>query len=214
MEFKDNMFVAMLVVIVVASGIGIGFVATHGGNSTAATSSNQPYDLTLVITTQNYFNSTIGTQPAYFVLQNGVPTSSANISIPAYRLIKLTIINYDDGSAGVAPQYANVSGTVNNQVTVLNDSMVNATQTSQININGSRTASAVPVNDIAHTFTISKLNFNIPVQVSSVTTAFVYFNTTGSYQWQCMAACGSGSTGWAGAMDTPGWMAGIVTIAA
>lgn len=210
---KDTIFVTALVAIVLVSGLGVGFVATHGiDNLNSAPQSNQPYQLTLVITTNNYFNSTIGYQPAYFVLQNGQLESSANITLPAYQLIDLTIINYDDGAAAVAPQYENISGTVGNHILILNDSMVNATEGSAINVNGYQSVSSLPSSDIAHTFTVSGINLNIPVGISATEQASLYINTTGTFQWQCMAACGSGSSGWAGAMDTPGWMAGTITV--
>ena len=99
--------VATLLVLFVA-GLGIGVVSSAAlpasstqatiTSTTTVTTTNQtaassPYVLTIVITTNNIFNSTVGDQPAYYVLGPNGLESSANISIPAHRLIKLVIVN-------------------------------------------------------------------------------------------------------------------------
>lgn len=220
--------VATLVVLFVA-GLGIGVVSSAAlpasstqatmTSTTTVTTTNQtvassPYVLTLVITTNNIFNSTVGDQPAYYVLGPSGLESSANISVPAHRLIKLVIVNYDDGAANLtSPQYSNVSGTQNGVISVVNNDNVNSSQgTSGININGGETVSSVSPDNIAHTFTVPQLSLNIPIPPSSVVTAYFTTNSTGTFTWFCFTQCGSGATGTEGAMSTPGWMTGSVVV--
>ena len=212
----------MILLLSIGVGIGWGFqttvVQTSIGTVTTTTQTgNQsqaqgPYSLTLVITINNSYNSTIGTQPAYYVLTSGGLRSSANISLPVNRLIELTIVNYDDGNASLTnPGYANVQGTVNGTITYVSNDNVNSTQESGgIVVKGGQTVSSVPAADIAHTFTIPSLGINIPVPVSSTVTAFIKIDRAGTYTWFCETACGSGPTELAGAMDTSGWMTGQV----
>ena len=140
--------------------------------------------------------------------------SSASISLPANRLIKLVIVNYDDGNASLAgPQYANVQGTVNGTITYVNNDNVNSSQgATGIVVNGSQTVSDVPLSDIAHTFTIPQLGINIPVPVSSTVTAYIKIDKAGTYTWFCETTCGSGADGLGGAMATAGWMTGNVVV--
>ena len=218
---------SMIVLLVVGIGIGWGFQSTVGQSSVvtvsatttmtttqASNSSQAPFVLTLVLTTGNAYNSTVGDQPAYYVLTPHGLESSAKISLPANRLIELVIVNYDDGNATLeGPQYADVQGTVNGTMTYANNDNVNSSQGANgIVIEGSQTVSSVPPSDIAHTFTIPSLGINIPVPVSSTVTAFIKIDKAGTYTWFCESTCGSGTTGLEGAMATPGWMTGDVTV--
>ncbi len=215
--------VVFMVAIGVA-GIGIGYgigasvftppqaqTVTFTATSSASNSnSTAPYVLTLVITTENTYNSTTGTQPAYYVLGPNGLESSANIALPAHRLIKLVIICYDDGPANLTgSQYATVSGTQNNTISVVNNANVNSTQgAAGMQLNGGESVSSLPADSIAHTFTIPQLGINIPVAPSSTVIAYFTINQTGTYTWFCMTVCGSGPEGLSGAMETPGWMTG------
>lgn len=170
------------------------------------------YHLTLVITTNNYFNNT-SDQPAYFVFQNGSLLSSANLVLPQDSLIQVTIMNYDDGNATVPSVYQNVAGTTGNQITVINNTMVNATETNNgIQIHGAWTTSNVPLSDIAHTFTVSGLNLSVPVPVSSIVQFSFQTGSPGTFTWQCYAECGAGASGWGQSMHTPGWMTGTISV--
>lgn len=182
-------------------------------NSTAtATGAAGPYELTLVITTNNIYNSSVGDQPAYYVLGPSGLESAANISLPAHRLIRLTIVNYDDGPADLTnAQYTAVTGTQNGTVTEISDDNVNSTQgPSGIQINGGVTVSSLPADGIAHTFTIPSLGINIPIAPSSTVVAYFTIDQTGTFNWFCGTACGSGDNGLEGAMATAGWMYGHV----
>ena len=207
-------------IVLLSVGIGIGWgvqttiVQSPTGTVTTTTQSEcqGPYSLTLVITTGNSYNSTVGEQPAYYVLTSHGLESSANISLPINRLIELTIMNYDDGNANLtSPGYMNVQGTTNGTITYINNSNVNSSQGSKgIVVTGGLTVNSVPASDIAHTFTIPSLGINIPVPVSSTVTAFIKIDKAGTYTWLCETVCGSGATGLEGAMSTPGWMTGDI----
>ena len=211
--------VSMLVLLAAGIGIGWGFQSTvapsSGGKITVTSGVQGTYPLTLVITTENTYNSTVGTQPAYYVLTSEGLQSSANISLPANTTVKVTIVCYDDGNASlVNNQYANVQGTINGTITYTNNDDVNSTQgPSGIVLNGGETVTKVPPDLIAHTFTIPSLNLNIPVPLNSTVVAYFKTGSAGSYIWYCDTECGAGPTGVLGAMDTPGWMTGKVDVA-
>ncbi len=221
MTANTNLITVAAMVVLLTIGIGIGWgiqttVAQGTGTVTTTTTSGAqgPYLLTLVLTTNNIFNSTVGDQPAFYVLTSHGLESSANISLPANRLIELTIINYDDGNATLTnPSYANVQGTVNGTITYVNNDNVNSSQgAGGIVVKGGDTVNSVPLADIAHTFTIPSLGINIPVPVSSIVTAFIHIDRAGSYVWLCETTCGSGNTGLEGAMAEPGWMTGNLDV--
>ncbi len=186
--------------------------ATASSSSGAVSNSSQPFVLTLVVTTNNTYNSTVGDQPAYYVLGPNGLESAASVAVPAHKLIKLVIICYDDGAANLTgSSYASVSGTQNNTVSVVSNSNVNSSQSaSGIQVTGGQTVSSLPADGIAHTFTIPQLGINIPLAPSSTTTAYITLNQTGTFNWLCMSLCGSGPTGLSGAMETPGWMTGNI----
>ncbi len=216
MDMNSKFIYSILVVAVVLSGIGIGYVMQHPNMATpdsSVASTGGVYHLDLVITTNNYFNNS-SQQPAYFVLQNGTLTSSASIVLPANTLIEVTIFNYDDGNASIPMQDQNVTGTTGNQITVVNNTNVNASETNNgIQVNGSWKTSFVPAGDVAHTFTVSKIGLNVPVPVSSIVQfSFESGSAGSSYSWQCYADCGTGASGWGQAMNTPGWMTGTISI--
>lgn len=211
---------------VAALGMGVGYgigntvpasssapvtvTVTASASSSGASNASSPYVLTLVVTTENTYNSTVGTQPAFYVLGPNGLESAANIALPAHRLIKLVIINYDEGPANLTgSQYAAVSGTQNNTVSEVDNGNVNSTQgAAGIQVSGGQSVSSLPADGVAHTFTIPQLGLNIPLAPSSTTTAYITLNQTGTFEWFCMTLCGSGPTGLSGAMETPGWMTG------
>ncbi len=190
------------------SGTGTTVTQTPGGNSSS------PYVLTLIITTNNLFNSTVGDQPAFYVLGASGLESSANITLPAHHLIELVISNYDDGNASLAgPQYASVTGTVSGSEMVFNNTNINSTQASiGIELRGAQTVSSLPASDISHTFTVPSLSLNVPISTSSTVVAFFTTGSDGTLTWLCEANCGSGADGTQGAMITPGWMTGALTV--
>ena len=216
--------VLIVAILIAAAGIAIGYgfgttvqVSSQGTTVTktiSGSNSSSPYVLTLVITTGNFFNSTFGDQPAYYVLGPNGLQSSAQIVLPANREIELVIVNYDDGSANLSSsQYATVAGTVNDQMTVVNNTDVNSTMASSgIQIRGGASVGSLPAADVSHTFTIPSLGINIPVGTSSTEVVYFTVDTPGTYTWFCMTACGGGANGLDGAMSTPGWMTGSLLV--
>jgi heme/copper-type cytochrome/quinol oxidase subunit 2 len=208
----------MLLLLALGIGIGWGFqtnvLPSSSGSVTTTGQVQGTYSVTLVLTTGSIYNSTVGNQPAFFVLTSSGLKSSANIAFPANTLIKLTIVNYDDGNASLASnQYTKVQGTVNGTMTFANNDNVNATQgASGIILRGGETVSNVSADMIAHTFTVPTLNINIPIPVSSTVVAYIKIAQTGSFTWYCETACGAGTDGILGAMDTPGWMTGNLEV--
>lgn len=198
-----------LVVVVLASGVSLGYAATHVN----ATPASKAVSLTLVINPDRFFNSSIGTQPSYFILNNGTLQSAEYIYLPQYSTIALTIIDWDSGSSTVSAQYANVTGTSNNQVAIYNNTAVNDTSMPQANESPWMT-SFVNVSNIAHTFTVSGngMNVNIPVQGLSTEQATFQTSAPGQYIWVCNAMCGTGPGGADGPMAAAGWMWGYINV--
>jgi|GEM_PF-1453576 heme/copper-type cytochrome/quinol oxidase subunit 2 len=206
-------FVISGVLLIVLASSAFGFFA-----STAVHKSSQnaggPYLLQLVITTNNWYNNTVGYQPSYFVVKNGQLMSAANITVPANVPIEVEIVCYDNGSAYVPASMLNVTGTVGDRVLVINDTNVNATYSPDggISVSGGAVLTSFNASDVAHTFTIFyEGNVLVNIPVSPLSTEFAVFTLpAGHYTWQCEATCGSGPGGVEGAMSTPGWMNGII----
>ncbi len=217
MPISKNLYIVAIVAIVAVAAYGISYNVMNAESHEPNTGATDTYSITLVVTTNNIFNQTVGDQPAFYVLSNNSLKSSAVISLPSNEKISMTIINYDDGPADVASQYSTVVGTQGGLMYVYNNTNVNSTQTSSgINVNGGSAVTSIPDTNIAHTFTVissgSNTVLNMPLPPSSVVHA-TFTLPSGSYSWQCEAACGSGSAGWSGAMSTPGWMQGTVEVA-
>lgn len=209
--------IAVLAAALVLSGFGaavaVGGIGQKPATTTTVTTTNSsaaPYTLTLVLTTANTFNSTVGEQPAYYVLGPNGLESSANISLPVNQTIRLVIMNYDDGNASLLiPNDNVVSGTNGGTVFVASNADVNSTQgRSGIIVTGGQTITSVPSADVAHTFTVPALNLNVPVPLSSTVVAYFTISRAGTFIWFCETTCGFGASGTEGAMSTGGWMTG------
>jgi plastocyanin len=203
--------IVTLLIVVAISGVAIGYgieSTVPTTPRTTTTGSQAPYEVTLVIATNNVYNSTEGAQPAYFVLGPKGLESSANITLPANRLIRLVIVCYDDGNASLeVPNDNVVSGTANGTIFVASNANINSTEgPSGIQVNGGQSLSSVPVADVAHTFTIPSLNLNIPVPTSSTVVAYFTVTKAGTYLWFCETSCGDAP------MSTVGWMRGSVVV--
>ncbi|MHB8395614.1 MAG: hypothetical protein ACYDAZ_00190 [Thermoplasmataceae archaeon] len=215
----NNWFPAVIAtLLVIGAGIGVGYVLENVGSPQAA-SGNGIYHLDLVVTTDNYFNASVGQQPAFFVLSGGKLVSSANITLPSDTTIAVTIFNYDNGNGTPsAPQFLNVTGTTGGTEFVMNNTLVNSTYSgNSISVSGGETVSSVNASVLSHTFTILNLygtgsNLNIPVPESSVVQATFTTGAPGQFIWMCQVPCGSGIDGVSGAMATAGWMTGSITI--
>jgi heme/copper-type cytochrome/quinol oxidase subunit 2 len=221
----DIVVAVMILMLVASAGAGYGGAIVLQGNKVGSTSTftvtttstfqntSAPYVLVLVVSTGNTFNSTVGEQPAFYVVGPKGLQPATHLSIPAHRTIKLIIFNYDEGNASLeASSYARVTGTTNGTISYGNNGMINATQANgSISVRGMQTVAQVPADTVAHTFTIPSLNINIPIPVSATVVATFTVDKTGTFVWFCMTACGSGSDGLGGAMAAPGWMTGDLT---
>lgn len=208
MSNKDSWFFVGLMVFIVLFGAGMFYTGagTHDSGNVSVSGTASEYNITLVITTQNYLASAGCDQPAYFVLENGKLMSSQQIYLPGDSLIRMTIINYDSGPGTVPSTYSKVTGTLNNTEYVFNDTTVNGTSST------GHWISSVPCQNLAHTFTIASINLNIMVPSQSVVVAYFHTPDSGVLSWRCEVNCGTGASGWGGAMDTPGFMEGEVVI--
>src|SRR5208282_1428819 len=205
----------LLVLIIILAGSLVAVLAFYYArvpvsSSVSSTVQQQsgPFRLTIVEVMDTGWNSTLA-QPQFSVLGPKGLESSANISLPANTLIQLTIISYDTPTAGSTDAEGKVSGTIGG--TVL---LINGTNAMGMNVppQWNETVSSVPGDMLAHTFTIQQLGINIPVVGGDTTIAYLTINQTGTFPWICLTPCGFGPTGMQGAMSTPGWMEGQVTV--
>lgn len=178
--------------------------STNTNSTNNSSSSNIPFDLNLVITGNNLFNSTVGDQPAFFVLVNGTLKSSADITVPANQSITLSIYNFDNGTCNMTSLNNVLTGTVSNEMFMIPESQTGTY------------VSSIPLNKFSFSFTVlNKLNsvmINIPIEPSSLITTTIMFPISGNFHWQCFVPRGFGPSGWGGAMETPGWLEGTVVV--
>ena len=220
-----NAVVVLAAMVVIAgTGIGIGWgigttvpgpspptttLSTHQDSATG----NATYKLTLVEVMDVPWNST-AMQPKFYVLGDHGLESSANISLPAHRLVQLTIFSYDTPTSGVSSQDAKVGGTVGGVMSFYNGTlatgMANETMAQMMSIG--KNVTTVPVDSVAHTFSVPQLGINVPVVGGSTEIAYLMFDQTGTFTWLCLTPCGFGSDGSGGAMSTAGWMTGQLTV--
>ncbi len=205
MDRKVLASVALLYLGAAMVGLGVAYGGGIFTNRGAASSSSSPYAVTLVETMN--VNSSSPAQPKFFVLGSNGLESSADISLPAHRLIQLTIVSYDTPTPSSTDQQGKVTGTVGGAVY-----FVNGTIATMGNMAWGMNVSSVPGSALAHTFTIQQLGVNIPVVGGSTVIANLYLDKAGTYTWICLTPCGTGPLGDKGAMSQPGWMEGQVTV--
>ena len=215
-NLASGLTIAVLALALVIGGIGVGIAlsgrASGGGTTTTATTTvlnstaNTPYVLTLVIATNNIYNATAGDMPAYYVLGPHGLESSAQINLPANRLIELVIINNDDGNASLVQSGAyQVQGTTGNTIFVASNDNINSSEgPAGISLSGGQTVSSVALANVSHTLSVPSLDLNVPIPTSSTVVAFFTIAQAGNYAWFCMTTCGDA------AMATPGWMQGTL----
>ncbi len=199
----NNKIIAIAMIVLVTASFITGFYSvlfTGSQNS----QNNNAYDLTLVITNVSSPNKTLASQDAFFVLQNGSLTSSAVIRVPFGTLVRITIINHDNGiDSPLVHMASNVTGVRGNSMSVYSGISVS---NSDLNTGtGSTSYSDVPAADISHTFTTST-GLNMPIMPHSTEVGYTYFNSAGTYTWGCMCECGPYS------MNSPGWMMGAFIV--
>lgn len=135
----------------------------------------------------------------------------SNVTLPANATVTVHVLNFDDPddmSAASLVQYTKATGVVGNQVTVqpIKDDDPNtlgtATTSSQLD----------PKTGVSHTITIPQLHLNVPIAPHAVTTFVIQTGAAGTYAWQCMVPCGTGSDGMQGPMIENGYMKGTLTV--
>jgi len=173
--------------------VATGATVAVGGAAGAATARHASEVMT-IITTGTLAGA--GEQPKF---------TNSSWTVRRNERVTLTIISYDDGTAplmGMNMRDAMVAGTTNGTETV----------------NGTTTG-MVPDIDIAHTFTVRALGLNVAIPAAptgghvTVRATFVA-HRSGTFVWRCLAPCGSGATGMAGAMSTTHWMMGRIKVVA
>lgn len=178
--------------------------ATPPSNSTSTSSSNATAsNSSSTSATPTTANLTMKVVTGKMDGKKGWPKfEPADSTLPANAVVTVTIQNYDDGNAPIPQGDNKVTGTTDGTMTV-----------------DGKSDTSVPTANVAHTFTISSIGLNVPIPVRSANEKFntvqFTFKTPSSptkLDWQCMAACGTGSSGWMGSMATDGWMKGVLTI--
>lgn len=159
----------------------------------------------------NYSNSA-GSQPSYYIWDNGNLRPTANIMLPAGTKIAFTITAHDMANASIASQFLRLVRIVGNSINVVNGSIATEDNTShQWRVTGSAFSTAQAL----HNFTIvnnGTVLVNIPVIPGTTGTGVFYANSTGTFSCQCEASYGTGDSGWTGTMATHGWMSGSVEV--
>ncbi len=131
--------------------------------------------------------------------------TNASWTVKKGEAVTVRIISFDDGSAPLTGNYMKydaVMGTTSGKELVAGK--------------GVKTVSDI---NIAHTFTLPSLGFNMPIPVaptgkSIVVTATFVPKKVGTFVWHCYAPCGSGANGMGGAMSTMTWMTGKIRVVA
>jgi heme/copper-type cytochrome/quinol oxidase subunit 2 len=200
--------------VVLAAALGYYFAAiNHVGNPSSSannqtSSSSQPYRVFIVEPMDTGWNSTTA-QPKFFVLGPNGLESTANISVPANTLIQLTIVSYDTPTPGSTDQQGKVTGTIGNNVYMINGTVASMTD---VSMQWGMNVTSIPGSSLAHTFTIPSLGVNVPVVGGDTVMAYLRFDQKGVFQWLCQTPCGFGPNGKMGSMSMPGWMEGQITV--
>jgi heme/copper-type cytochrome/quinol oxidase subunit 2 len=184
-------------VLYVDYGTATSSAATAPARAARATAHTIPtFDLTVVTDDQTGKDGDI----AY------IPSA---LTLPAHSTVRIRITNFDDATAQKPVKFAHVWGTVGNTIQVQRMMAVSTPNA----LSAARTVHALPAaTEVSHTFTSAGLHFNVPILPAGVTTFILKTGAPGHYTWQCMNPCGSGKTGWGGAMSKQGYMSGTITV--
>ena len=182
-------------------GMGMGSrtaSAAPTGNGSPAVSQAVPHYYLSIDTPGMLANNSTG--PAY------VPST---MQWPANTTIDVTILNFDDATplSAATTSYAVARG-VMGMLTIrpLDAAAPNSVAAAW------HASSLDPATGVSHTFTVPGLGLSVPVAPHAATSFRFHTGFAGSYAWHCMDPCGSGVSGWGGAMAADGYMAGRVTL--
>lgn len=167
-------------------------------SGTLASSGQRTGHLYLVIATPKMLGT--DDMPAY------IP---AYASVPSSATVRVEIVNFDDATplTGGLTQFARVTGTIGNRITV---SPLDPTAPNTVAPGQSFTA--LDPENVSHTFTVAGLGINVPVAPKARTIFTIQTPEAGSYSWRCNDPCGTGASGWGGAMSKAGYMTGKLTV--
>jgi hypothetical protein len=187
-------------------GWGMG-VATHDANVGTTASSATVARPSALLATHLYL--TIVT-PAMTGSQVGPAVLPSRATVPAFSDVTVTIINFDDatpltGSFVSLAKGSHIKGTVLSQP-------IEKTNPNAAGKSPAQTYTAVDPNLVSHTFTVPSLGLNVPILASSRTTFTFHTGAAGTFEWHCQDPCGTGPSGWSGAMSTLGYMGGELTV--
>jgi hypothetical protein len=165
----------------------------------AARTATAPLHQTLVIATPDMLGSE--DQPAY------MPSS---LTLPANSTVQITVVNFDDATAlpPGSEQFATATGVIG----PLRIQALDPTKPNDTSAAVTTATSLDPQKGVSHTFTIAKLGINVPIAPKSKVTFTIHTGKAGTYTWQCMDPCGTGPSGWGGAMSAEGFMRGTLTV--
>ena len=180
-----------------------GTTITANQVAAAAPAADKPHgpnlEVSMSIDTPDMLKTDAG--PAY------VPSS---LTLPANTDVTVTIYNFDNATplTGDATKFANATGIVGSlEIQPIDTTNPNGPATG----NALGTMSIEPAS-VSHTFTVPALGLNVPLAGASRTTFTIHTGAAGTYAWHCMDPCGTGDTGWGGAMAMPGYMAGTLRL--
>ena len=132
--------------------------------------------------------------------------SPNNLVLPANSLVTLTVRDSDMGDTPVpkGSPFTTVQGVVGG-----------------VAYADGHAYRALAPDKIDHTFTVPQLNVNVPLpgdpttgKPYGVVTFTFRTGAAGTYYFNCLVPCGTGSGGWEGAMVTKGYMIGTVIVQA
>lgn len=189
-----GILVGLGVTVALVGGIAAGVTRLTRSNPPAAVAPHGQVTETMKIVTGSL--SGFGDQPQY---------TNPDWTVHVGERVTVKIVSFDDGTAplmGSQMMYAKVEGSTTGEETAAGHAI-----------------SSVSDTNVAHTFTVVGLGFNMPIPAAptgkSVTVVATFIPTkTGTFTWQCYAPCGGGTNGMGGAMATMKWMEGKIKVTA
>ncbi len=189
-----GILVGLAVTVALVGGIAAGVTRLTRSNPPAAIKPHGQVTETMKIQTGSLTG--FGDQPQY---------SNPDWTVHVGERVTVKIVSFDDGTAplmGAQMMYDKVEGSTTGTETA-----------------GGNEISSVPDTNVAHTFTVVGLRFNMPIPAAptgkSITVVATFIPTkTGTFTWQCYAPCGAGTNGMGGAMSTMKWMEGKIKVTA
>jgi hypothetical protein len=134
----------------------------------------------------------------------------SNFTLPANADVTITVINFDNATPLLKgdERYAKATGLVGGTFAM--------TPVSSADPNGAggmaTIASALDPALVSHTLTIPGLGINVPIAANARETFTIHTGAPGTFAWHCFDPCGTGPTGFGGAMAAKsGYMEGTAT---